>query len=121
MKCGMVAATLALTLVLLAGCGGGGNDQAKVEADLQRYMLGMPPEQTGFGGDPVTLTVIVVPSGSHSWSPCTSTSRQSNEDDEAQPVAPSVVINATATRTVTRTFPGSERVQRPLQARTVTS
>jgi hypothetical protein len=48
MKRGMVAATLALTLVLLAGCGGGGNDQAKVEADLQRHMLGMPPEQTGF-------------------------------------------------------------------------
>jgi len=39
---------VAVVAVLSAGCGGGGDDGAKVEADLQRHMLGMPPEQTGF-------------------------------------------------------------------------
>lgn len=51
MLCGrtvrIVLASFAVA-VPLAGCGSGGNDQAKVEADLQRYMLGMRPEQTGF-------------------------------------------------------------------------
>jgi hypothetical protein len=43
-----VAATLALTAVLLAGCGGGGDDQAKVEASLRRYLVGLPPDQNPF-------------------------------------------------------------------------
>ena len=37
-----------LAVVLLAGCGGGGNDPAKVEANLRQYLNGLPPEQTGF-------------------------------------------------------------------------
>lgn len=38
---------LALTAMLLAGCGGG-NDPAKVEADLRQYMSGLSPEQAPF-------------------------------------------------------------------------
>jgi hypothetical protein len=37
-----------LAVVLLASCGGGGNDPAKVEANLRHYLSGLPPEQTGF-------------------------------------------------------------------------
>jgi hypothetical protein len=40
----MVAGILALTAVLLAGCGGGGNDRAKVEASLQHYLASLDPE-----------------------------------------------------------------------------
>ena len=39
---------LALVAVLLAGCGGGGDDRAKVEASLRQYISGMPPEGGGF-------------------------------------------------------------------------
>jgi hypothetical protein len=48
MKCVTGAATLALTAALVAGCGGGADDQAKVEANLRHYLNGLPPEQTGF-------------------------------------------------------------------------
>jgi hypothetical protein len=49
----MVAATLALTASLLAGCGGAGDDRAKVEANLQRF-LATPEHSPGFpvGGGP---------------------------------------------------------------------
>jgi hypothetical protein len=40
----MVAGILALTAVLLAGCGGG-NDRAKVEASLQDYLVSLVPEE----------------------------------------------------------------------------
>jgi hypothetical protein len=43
-----LAGVLVLAVVLLAGCGGGGNDPAKVEANLRHYLNGLPPEQTGF-------------------------------------------------------------------------
>lgn len=34
----LVAASVTLAVVLLAGCGGGGDDRAKVEANLQRFL-----------------------------------------------------------------------------------
>jgi len=37
----------ALTAMLMAGCGGG-NDRAKVEADLRQYISGLSPEQAPF-------------------------------------------------------------------------
>ena len=43
-----LAGVLALAAVPVAGCGSGGSDQAKVEANLQHYVSGLPPEQTGF-------------------------------------------------------------------------
>ena len=43
-----VAATLALTAALLAGCGGGGDDQGKVEADLQHYLVNLAPGDNPF-------------------------------------------------------------------------
>jgi hypothetical protein len=43
-----LAGVLALAAVLVAGCGGGGNHPAKVEANLQHYLNGLYPEQTGF-------------------------------------------------------------------------
>jgi hypothetical protein len=43
-----LAGALALAAVLVAGCGGGGNDPAKVEANLQQYLTGLPPQGTGF-------------------------------------------------------------------------
>jgi hypothetical protein len=39
-----VAGALALVAVLLAGCGGGGNDGAKVEAGLRDYLSTLDPE-----------------------------------------------------------------------------
>jgi hypothetical protein len=45
----LTVAGLALTAVLLAGCGGGGgDDQAKVEASLRHFISGMPPEGGAF-------------------------------------------------------------------------
>ena len=43
----MVAGILALTAVVLAGCGGGG-DRAKVEASLQDYLASSVPEEGPF-------------------------------------------------------------------------
>ena len=43
-----LAGVLALAAVLVAGCGGGGSDQAKVEANLQHYVSGLRPELSGF-------------------------------------------------------------------------
>jgi hypothetical protein len=49
MKCTVAAASLALTAVLLAGCGGGGrDDQARVEAGLQNYLNNLYPEDSSF-------------------------------------------------------------------------
>lgn len=42
-----VAASVTLTVVLLAGCGGGRDDRAKVEANLQRF-LATPEHSPGF-------------------------------------------------------------------------
>jgi hypothetical protein len=49
----LVAASVTLTVVLFAGCGGGGDDRAKVEANLQRF-LATPEHAPGFpvGGGP---------------------------------------------------------------------
>lgn len=50
----LVAASVTLAVVLLAGCGGGGgDDRAKVEANLQRF-LATPEHSPGFpvGGGP---------------------------------------------------------------------
>jgi hypothetical protein len=44
----MVAAIVALTVVLLAGCGGSGDDQAKVEANLRHYLLSPGPRAAAF-------------------------------------------------------------------------
>lgn len=43
----MVTGILALTAALLAGCGGG-NDHAKVEANLQHYLGNLTPEYAPF-------------------------------------------------------------------------
>ena len=43
----MVAGMLALTGLLLAGCGGG-DDQARVEASLQHYLVSVVPEESPF-------------------------------------------------------------------------
>jgi hypothetical protein len=43
-----LAGLLALAALLVAGCGGGGSDQAKVEANLQHYVNGLRPELSGF-------------------------------------------------------------------------
>jgi hypothetical protein len=43
-----LAGVLALAAVLVAGCGRGGSDQAKVEANLQHYVSGLRPELSGF-------------------------------------------------------------------------
>lgn len=44
-----LAGVVALAVVLLAGCGGGGgNDPAKVEANLRQYLTGLPAEGAGF-------------------------------------------------------------------------
>jgi hypothetical protein len=49
----LVAASVTLAVVLLAGCGSGGDDRAKVEANLQRF-LATPEHSPGFpvGGRP---------------------------------------------------------------------
>jgi hypothetical protein len=45
----MVVGVLVLTAVLLAGCGGGGgDDQAKVEASLQHYLASLVAEEGAF-------------------------------------------------------------------------
>jgi len=41
-------APLALTAVLLAACGGGGDERAKVEASLRQYVSTVIPEESGF-------------------------------------------------------------------------
>jgi len=49
----LVAASVTLTVVLFAGCGGGGDDRAKVEANLQRFLA--TPERSPWlpvGGGP---------------------------------------------------------------------
>jgi hypothetical protein len=43
----MVAAIVALTAVLFAGCGGGG-DRARVEANLQHYLVSLVPRDSAF-------------------------------------------------------------------------
>jgi hypothetical protein len=43
-----VAGVLALAAVLLAGCGGGGDDHAKVEASLQHYLDSLVAEEGAF-------------------------------------------------------------------------
>jgi hypothetical protein len=43
-----VTAGLALVAVLFAGCGGGGDDSAKVEAGLRDYFATVNPEDTSF-------------------------------------------------------------------------
>lgn len=40
----LVLSWLAAAAVLLAGCGGGGNDGAKVEASLQHYLSTLDPQ-----------------------------------------------------------------------------
>jgi hypothetical protein len=40
-----IAATLALTAALVAGCGGGGDDRAKVEASLRHYLVEPVPDR----------------------------------------------------------------------------
>jgi hypothetical protein len=44
----LVAASVTLTVVLLAGCGGGGDDGAKVEANVQHYLVALPPDGNPF-------------------------------------------------------------------------
>jgi hypothetical protein len=39
---------LALAALLLAGCGGGGDDQARVGADLHRYLVSLVPDRNPF-------------------------------------------------------------------------
>jgi hypothetical protein len=39
---------LALAAVVLAGCGGGGDDQAKVEAGLRHHLVSLVPEHNPF-------------------------------------------------------------------------
>jgi hypothetical protein len=43
-----VSGGLALVVVLLPGCGGGGADQARVEAGLQNYLGTLYPEDSSF-------------------------------------------------------------------------
>jgi hypothetical protein len=43
-----VAATVALSAVLFGGCGGDGEDHAKVEANLQNYLVSLVPEEARF-------------------------------------------------------------------------
>jgi hypothetical protein len=43
-----LAGVLAFAVVLVAGCGGGGIDPAKVEANLQDHVNGLLPEESGF-------------------------------------------------------------------------
>ncbi len=43
-----VTGGLALVAVLFAGCGGGGDDGAKVEAGLRQYIASSVPDQTPF-------------------------------------------------------------------------
>jgi hypothetical protein len=44
----MVAAIVALTVVPFAGCGGGGDDHAQVEANLQHYLIGLARGEARF-------------------------------------------------------------------------
>jgi hypothetical protein len=44
----MAAAMVALTVVLFAGCGGGGGDRARVEANLQDYLVSLVPRDSAF-------------------------------------------------------------------------
>jgi hypothetical protein len=45
----LASASVALTMMLFAGCGGGGGDDpAKVEASLQRYLVSAAPEDVPF-------------------------------------------------------------------------
>ena len=43
-----LSAPLALAAMLLTGCGGGGDDQARVEASLRHYFSTLNPEDSGF-------------------------------------------------------------------------
>jgi hypothetical protein len=43
-----VATTVALSVVLFAGCSGGGDDHAKVEANLQHYLVSLAPGDSPF-------------------------------------------------------------------------
>ena len=44
----MVAAIVALTVVLFAGCGGGADDRAKIETNLQHYLVSLAPGEGPF-------------------------------------------------------------------------
>jgi hypothetical protein len=44
----LVATSVTLTMMLFAGCGGGGDDRAKVEANVQHYLAGLPPDGNPF-------------------------------------------------------------------------
>src|SRR5262249_45833895 len=48
MRWAIVAATPAVTAVLLVGCGGEGDDHARVEAGLQDYLGSLYPEDSNF-------------------------------------------------------------------------
>lgn len=43
-----VAGTLALVAVLFAGCGGGGDERASIEASLRTYLGTLVPEESAF-------------------------------------------------------------------------
>src|SRR5262245_52294580 len=49
-RLGFLAVALAVTAMLLAGCGGGGggDDPAEVEANLRHYLSTLDPMQSGF-------------------------------------------------------------------------
>ena len=44
----MVAAIVTLAGVLFGGCGAGGDDHAKVEANLQHYLVSLVPGEARF-------------------------------------------------------------------------
>jgi hypothetical protein len=55
-----VAGVLALTAVLLAGCGGGGDDRAKVEASLRHYVVNLDPEAPPRGAGATNPTLFPI-------------------------------------------------------------
>src|SRR5262245_12752234 len=74
----LVAASVALTMVLLAGCGGGGDDRARVEDGLRDYLGALSPARrqssfpTGAGVPRVRRKAcndghVKVPSGQVLW------------------------------------------------------
>ena len=60
----MVTGILVLTGLLLAGCGGGGDDRAKVEASLRHYVVNLDPEALPRGtGGPTNPTPFPIGAG----------------------------------------------------------